>query len=326
MNKYIKFFNPLAWMLCFALGLLAWTSCSKYEHGLEGVRLSINSAPDTITFGSNFNVKLITNNVSNFTLSLVPEGGGTSVFDTLVQVDKVNAIVDVSIGVPANGDWNGAFLLRASYDGGQTEQTKQIFFREGDPVFYIVGGSISSGWEPDLALPMRVYSDDKNAFEIYVYMDAADGGFKFLPTQDGWDGGLGKDESADGKIVDDGGAPNLEVATSGFYHVRMNKQALTYTAVLSNWGVIGDATGSWDNSTAMDFDGGKGSYTWTKTMNLSVGEFKFRANDSWDINLGGDMSDLAYDGANIAITSAGNYTITLNLKPEGGYVTTLAKN
>jgi hypothetical protein len=48
------------------------------------------------------------------------------------------------------------------------------------------------------------------------------------------------------------------------------------------------------------------------TIDLVAGEMKFRANDDWGVNFGGDLNALTQDGANIAIAEAGNYTITLN--------------
>jgi hypothetical protein len=48
------------------------------------------------------------------------------------------------------------------------------------------------------------------------------------------------------------------------------------------------------------------------TFNLVAGEMKFRANDDWGINFGGTLGALTQGGANIAVTTAGNYTITLD--------------
>jgi len=79
----------------------------------------------------------------------------------------------------------------------------------------------------------------------------------------------------------------------------------------TEWGLIGDATpGGWDNSTPMTYDPATG--LWSVTTTLVNGAFKFRANNSWDINLGGDLNNLSYGGDNIPITG-GTYTITLNL-------------
>ena len=43
------------------------------------------------------------------------------------------------------------------------------------------------------------------------------------------------------------------------------------------------------------------------------GEFKFRANNGWDINLGGNLSALTAGGDNIATPGEGTYTVTLDL-------------
>jgi hypothetical protein len=47
---------------------------------------------------------------------------------------------------------------------------------------------------------------------------------------------------------------------------------------------------------------------------MSAGdEWKFRANDGWDINLGGSLSNLTQGGDNIVCSEAGTFTITLDL-------------
>ena len=79
----------------------------------------------------------------------------------------------------------------------------------------------------------------------------------------------------------------------------------------TEWGLIGSATaGGWDNSTPMTYNPVTGR--WSVTTTLVDGEFKFRANNGWDINLGGTLNNLGYNGDNIPAT-AGTYTITLVL-------------
>jgi hypothetical protein len=54
--------------------------------------------------------------------------------------------------------------------------------------------------------------------------------------------------------------------------------------------------------------------TWTGTVTIGAGdEWKFRANDNWDINLGGSLDNLTPGGDNIKTTEAGTYKITLDL-------------
>ena len=61
---------------------------------------------------------------------------------------------------------------------------------------------------------------------------------------------------------------------------------------------------------------------------MPAGKFKFRANDDWGINFGDNGADFKpeYDGADIVISAAGNYTISLDLSAGGNYAYTLKKN
>jgi hypothetical protein len=78
------------------------------------------------------------------------------------------------------------------------------------------------------------------------------------------------------------------------------------------WGIIGDATaGGWSSDQNMTWNAT--NKVFTSTINLVVGALKFRANDDWAINYGGaDLNALTSGGANIAIATAGNYTITFD--------------
>jgi hypothetical protein len=64
---------------------------------------------------------------------------------------------------------------------------------------------------------------------------------------------------------------------------------------------------------------------WTATATMGVGEFKFRANNGWDINLGGDLQNLSYGGDNIAVTEAGTYLVTLDLSNPVAYKASFIK-
>jgi hypothetical protein len=63
------------------------------------------------------------------------------------------------------------------------------------------------------------------------------------------------------------------------------------------------------------------------TLNLSANELKFRANDHVDLNFGDTGADgsLEFNGNNIKVPSAGNYTITLDLSSPRNYKYTLTK-
>jgi hypothetical protein len=99
------------------------------------------------------------------------------------------------------------------------------------------------------------------------------------------------------------------------------------TPPADTWAIIGAATpGGWSAGTPMTFD--FCTRTYRVRLPLTAGEFKFRANDAWTINLGdagtGNAStasgrQLVYNVAptpnppNISVATAGTYLVTLNL-------------
>ncbi|MCC8115427.1 MAG: hypothetical protein LIP03_15815 [Bacteroidales bacterium] len=110
----------------------------------------------------------------------------------------------------------------------------------------------------------------------------------------------------------DGSNTNLPVDDGeGTYFCAVNITNLTYELTRVNQvGMIGDF-----NSWAGDEDMTPNEdYTiWTGTLTLSdAGGWKFRMNGGWDINLGGDTSNLTFNGDNIN-SAAGTYTVTLDL-------------
>jgi hypothetical protein len=116
-----------------------------------------------------------------------------------------------------------------------------------------------------------------------------------------------------------------------------NTNALTWTATLVTWGIIGDATpGGWTSDTEMSFDPVK--QVWTVTANMvSTGSYKFRANNAWNIDFGIDANNqlayadnpaYPYNGSlnNLTVPTSGNYTITLNLNDPNNYTYSLHRN
>lgn len=139
----------------------------------------------------------------------------------------------------------------------------------------------------------------------YMYLNQK--GFKFC-TQPNWDGtNYGKDFSTAGDA-----ANIMMTEPDGFYKVEVDLQAFSYKLTpITSIGIIGDATGSWDNDIAMTYEAD--SHEWiAKSVTLKDGEMKFRANGAWDISWGGtDLTKLtSNNGANIKV-NAGTYTIKL---------------
>lgn len=166
----------------------------------------------------------------------------------------------------------------------------------------------SNGWNQGNS--QMLYTDDFIKYYGYVHLN---GDFKFTSAPN-WDGINYGNAGTDGKLSTDGGAGNLSVGKDALYWAYVNLPGLTYELTeVATIGIIGNATpGGWDASTALtpsaDF------LTWTGEFNFKgTGEWKFRANNGWDINLGGSLSKLEQNGGNLATPGEGTYVVKLDL-------------
>ena len=170
------------------------------------------------------------------------------------------------------------------------------------------------GWNP--AEAPNIYDfDNDGVFTGYIYFP--EGGtyeFKFTSAPD-WSHinyGAGAEE---GQLDTDGGAPNLTVPRPGGYYVNVDVNNLTWTSELQSCGVIGEWLG-WSEDIDMLWDADN-QYLWVTVEDIPAAEnqrFKFRANDSWDINLGANDPDdgtLVPNGADIPIPDGGTLTFIL---------------
>jgi hypothetical protein len=189
------------------------------------------------------------------------------------------------------------------------------------PLMHVPGDY--QGWDPSNMKTVLYSENIDDKFKGFVHIIGGSREFKFT-TGPNWDVNFG-DNGANNSL--DAGGDNIKVAADGTYEINVDLGAKTYTiAPVKRWGIIGSATaGGWDSETPMNaFD--KATNSLKITTDLKVGEFKFRANNSWDFNYGGSGGNLTAGGANIAIAAAGNYTITFFLGPKGVATYTLVKN
>ena len=80
------------------------------------------------------------------------------------------------------------------------------------------------------------------------------------------------------------------------------------------WSIIGPAGVDWNTDVPMTYN--CTTNTFDVTRNLNAGEFKFRANNDWGTNYGSNSNAggaLVAGGNNIAVATAGVYTIKLDL-------------
>lgn len=189
---------------------------------------------------------------------------------------------------------------------------------------YVPGGY--QGWDP--ATAATLYTQKLNLiYDGYVNLPDDELEFKFIDAPAWGEGNeYGTDPDDDpGNLVQNGGN-NISVSEGGFYRLTANLSALpySYSATKTEWAIVGSATAAgWIEANAIPMTLNPANSEWTITATLTDGEMKFLANNSWDINLGGDVNNLTYGSPdNIPIT-AGRYLITLKLGDPTAYTATI---
>lgn len=200
--------------------------------------------------------------------------------------------------------------------GNEITFTTLVSVREwyvpGDYVAASYPGSTLTDWSPANSPMVKSNEDNPNNVEGYVYMANASNNWKFA-SQPNWDGPNYGAGGTPGTLSSDPGAGNLNM-TAGYYKLNVNAgvDPMTYTAVATTWGIIGDVT-SWGSQLPLTYD--PALQIWRGVVHLTVGGWKFRANDSWDYNYGADAgsNSLKAGGENIATAAEDDYAITLDL-------------
>ena len=203
---------------------------------------------------------------------------------------------DGSFKVVVNGD--AKFIKMTLNMMEYTYKIEKLNFEE---FIYVPGNH--QGWSPATAPRLQSASFDGK----YVGYSCLDGGFKFTSAPDWNHTNYG--DGGEGMISDTGGDLTGE---KGFYLLEVDLTDMTWKATPTAWGIIGDATpNGWDADQDMTWNEEK--HCWSATVTLTDGTFKFRANDGWDINFGGNPDNLSAGGGNIPVT-AGTYDIDLYLE------------
>lgn len=178
---------------------------------------------------------------------------------------------------------------------------------------YIYVPGNHQGWNP--ATAPALWSAELNG--VYCGFSTLDGGFKFTMQRTWGEGGQGEYNYSHftnySEGLTDGGGGNISMGTPGFYYIVADVMTGTLTATqTSSWGIIGDATGSWDIDQPLTWDATKGC--WAATVTLTDGSIKFRANGGWDINVGGTINDLVFNSPDNINVTAGTYLVELYLQ------------
>ena len=185
-----------------------------------------------------------------------------------------------------------------------TLDMNNLTYTVGKPVLYMAGDA--NGWATNDYLA----GEDGVHFTGFMYLNQ--NGFKFC-TQPEWKGtnyGANFDTAGD--------AANITMTEdAGYYKVDVDLESKSYVLTpITTIGIIGSASpNGWDSDVDMTYvpynaETKELGYWEAKDITLASGEIKFRANDDWAINWGGDVNALTQGGDNISV-DAGTYDIKL---------------
>ena len=173
-----------------------------------------------------------------------------------------------------------------------------------------------NGWGADEPISSPNFDGQYKGF---VYLN---GGFKIRQNASWADSDTWGGSGTEGCLAQ----PGSDIfAEEGYYMVEANLSANTYKLTpITTIGVIGDATaGGWDNDTPLEYNIEK--KCWEGDVTFTDGTFKFRANQGWDINWGGDKGNLSMGGDNIPVTAGTYYVELYPYCPGKAYCTLTAK-
>ena len=180
----------------------------------------------------------------------------------------------------------------------------------------------ANGWgSPAAGLKNKGWKEARNNDGDYFGFMYLNGDFKFRSGKDNWNApDWGLDEAFDdysGALLTQS-QTNLS-APAGFYRVEANLANMTYKLTpITTIGVIGGFNGWASDYASLQYNPATGA--WEGYCDIPAGtEFKFRANEDWAINWGGDINNLSYDGGNLMLDVDGYYFIQLYITYEGDF-------
>ena len=235
------------------------------------------------------------------------EGGDWKIIDTGALGCKENGCEDGSGYIYYDGDSWGKLQTMVIPGAGTwivTLDMNNLTYTVGKPVLYMAGDA--NGWATNDYLA----GEDGVHFTGFMFLNQ--NGFKFC-TQPEWKGtnyGANFDTAGD--------AANITMTeAAGYYKVDVDLETKSYVLTpITTIGIIGSASpNGWDSDVDMKYvpynaETKELGYWEIKDVTFTSGEIKFRANDDWAINWGGDTNALTQGGDNISV-EAGKYDIKL---------------
>lgn len=220
------------------------------------------------------------------------EGNGFNLIGETGKLARRTELTDDgSFKISVNGDAKYMKITVNVLDG--TYLIEKVNF-----VDYIYLPGNAQGWNPGTAPALK--GDGAGLYTGFAYMD---GEFKFTQER-AWaaeyNNGSFSTCSADFDLgAKDGG--NIKCNSTGLYYFEVNVVSGDLKATkINNMNLVGDFNG-WnaaDDAQQMTWNAAELCYEITGAGVTAAG-WKFTANNSWDINLGGALNDLVGNGSNI---------------------------
>ncbi|HJW29132.1 MAG TPA: RagB/SusD family nutrient uptake outer membrane protein, partial [Saprospiraceae bacterium] len=185
------------------------------------------------------------------------------------------------------------------------------------PKLYVPGAY--QGWDGTNTATSLSSPSNNKIYEGHVYFPTDNSPFFFTRVPSSSFALRLGDNGGDGTLEMNG--DTIRPGVAGLYLIKVNLNNNTYTMERETWSIIGDATpGGWNTDQDMTWNPDKQSLD--VAVNMTAGQFKFRANHDWAVNLGDDHANgiLTQDGANINIAKSGAYVVSLFIdKPDYTY-------
>ncbi|KMQ67754.1 hypothetical protein ACM39_13025 [Chryseobacterium sp. FH2] len=288
---------------------------------------------------------------TNFSPSVVQglEVGQTSYSLTHLQLNNILAMLNVAPNVakPIQIRLKSTLNMATVYYSDVVSVNMTAYTPNPDliyPKINVPGGYAGAAgyadWEPTNS--PNLFSPGKNdQYRGFIYVTNPNSEYKFTINQD-WNGDKGDDGTFTGKLLETGEV-NIKAVAAGTYYINVDWAGNTYSSILANFGVIGDATPTgWNSDTDFVYNPTTKTFIINSIALNNTGVFKFRANDDWAIKFQPESADqtlisgtgvqsyLSAEGTvtgdpGYKVTEAGNYKIELDLHNSAYYKLTVTK-
>lgn len=276
------------------------------EANMEALTLSWNEVNMSVSTPVDYILQMATGGTDFAEVKTLQSSGATSYSMTVRQLNsraidagiepEESGSLDVRV-IARIGSGNALNLVSETLTLNVTTYTDQLDLTTN---WGVVGDATPNGWDgPDIPFWQ---TGESNVFVAYAGLN--DGEIKFR-EDNSWDVNFGGEN---GQMIQDG--PNIEV-TAGKYKITIDFNEMTYSIEAFSLGVVGDATpNGWDGpDVELNFDPTSAKFRGVTA--LGDGEIKFRLNNDWGTNWGGNDGTLEQDGPNIVV-SAGKYVISFD--------------